>query len=116
MSEEGIVYNNAMGKSGNNKQKKPEPKEIFSPVLFWDAENIDFKKNASYIIARVLDFGDEKDIKILRSIYPDEKIINVIKKRRGLMPQTAKFWALYFKIPFKEIECLKKCYRKMRFG
>ncbi|MEW6609018.1 MAG: hypothetical protein AB1414_16495 [bacterium] len=88
------------------------PKAIFNPVLFWDTEDIDIEKNAGYIISRVLDFGDEKDIKILRTLYPDEKLIEVIKKRRGLMPQTAKFWAVYFNIPTEEITCLKMYYPK----
>ncbi|MEO0292622.1 MAG: hypothetical protein ABIN61_00170 [candidate division WOR-3 bacterium] len=93
--------------------KENNPKKIFNPVLFWDAEDIDVEKHAGYIISRVLDFGDEKDIKNLRKVYPEEKIIEVIKRRRNLMPQTGKFWALYFNIPLKEIECLRKYYRKM---
>jgi hypothetical protein len=40
-------------------------KSIFNPVLFWDAEHIDSKKNAGYIISRVLDLGDIKDVHIL---------------------------------------------------
>lgn len=92
------------------KIKKNHPKAIFNPVLFWDAEDIDIERHAGYIIARILDYGDEKDIKTLRAIYPDEKIIESIKKRRGLMPQTAKFWALHFNIPLKEIACLKMYY------
>lgn len=96
-----------------NRDEKVNVKEIFNPALFWDAEDIDLEKNAGYIIARVLDFGNGKDIATLRSIYPDEKIIEVIKKRRGLMPKTAKFWAVYFKIPLEEITCLKMYYQKM---
>jgi len=84
------------------------PRNIFRPALFWDAEEIDLDKNADYVIARVLDYGDEKDIKILRSIYSDEKLIEVIKKKRGLMRITAIYWANYFNIPFENIECLKK--------
>jgi hypothetical protein len=93
---------------------KNNPKEIFNPTLFWDAEDIDIGKNAGYIISRVLNLGDEKDIKTLKAIYSDEEIIEVIKRRRGLMPQTAKFWAHYFNIPFKEIICLRMCYQSMQ--
>lgn len=92
--------------------KKTHPKEIFNPALFWDAEDIDFEKHAGYIIARVLDYGDEKDVKTLRTLYTDEELIKVIKKRRGLMPQTARFWATYFKIPIEEIVCLRMYYQK----
>lgn len=96
----------------NNRSKDHNRKDILNPILFWDAEDIDIERNACYVIARVLDFGNEKDIKTLRAIYSDKKIIEVIKKRRGLMPQTAKFWAVYFKIPLKEITCLKKYYQR----
>lgn len=92
--------------------KKLNPKDIFISVLFWDAEDIDIERHAAYIISRVLDYGNEKDLKILRKIYPDEKLIEVIKKRRGIMPRTARFWSVYFKIPIKEIECLKMYYQK----
>ena len=79
-------------------------------MLFWDAEDIDIKKHSEYIIARVLDYGDAKDIKKLRAMQSDKEIIKVIKKRRGLMPQTGKFWAVIFKIPLEEIACLKAYY------
>lgn len=39
--------------------KKTHPKEIFNPVLFWDAADIDIERHASYIIARVLDYGED---------------------------------------------------------
>ncbi len=88
------------------------PKELFVSNLFWDAEDIDIDRHSAYIISRVLDYGNEKDLKILREIYTDEKLIEVIKKRRGIMPKTARFWSVYFKIPIKEIECLKMYYQK----
>jgi Family of unknown function (DUF6922) len=88
------------------------PKNIFNSNLFWDAENIDIEQHAAYIISRVLDYGNERDLKILREIYLDEKLIEVIKKRRGIMPKTARFWSVYFKIPVQEIECLKMFYQK----
>lgn len=99
-------------KDGKIPTRHIDVKAIFSPVLFWDAGEIDAVRHASYVICRVLDFGNEKDIKKLRSIYPDEKLIEVIKSRRSLLPRTGKFWALYFKIPLEEIACLSKYYQK----
>ena len=77
-------------------------KLIFDPTLFWDAEDIDTWRHADYVIARVLDFGDERDVKKLREIYSDDELINVIKTRRGLLPITKRFWSVYFNIPLKE--------------
>lgn len=88
------------------------PKKLLVSNLFWDAEEIDIDKHAAYIISRVLDYGNEKDLKILREIYPDEKLIEVIRKRRGIMPKTAIFWSVYFNISITEIECLRMYYQK----
>ena len=84
----------------NIKKEKPmSPKTIFSRGLFWDSENIDLDQHADYIIARVLNFGDEEDLKKLRSMFTDEKLIQVIKERRGLHPMTQRFWSIYFQLP-----------------
>jgi len=85
---------------------------MFRPSLFWDADEIDAGDHAAYIIARILDFGDMKDVRALRKIYSNEKIIEVIRTRRGLLPQTGKYWALKFKISLDGVACLKKYYQK----
>ncbi len=77
-------------------------KLIFDPTLFWDAEDIDTGRHADYVIARVLDFGDERDVKKLREIYSDDELINVVRTRRGLLPITKRFWSVYFNIPLRE--------------
>ena len=79
-----------------------DAKLIFDPSLFWDAEKVDTGRHADYVIARVLDFGDEKDVKRLREIYSDDELINVIRTRRGLLPITKRFWSVYFNIPLME--------------
>lgn len=84
-----------MGKLG-------DVKLIFDPTLFWDAEAIDAERHADYIIARVLDFGDEMDVMKLREIYSDDELINVVRTRRGLLPITKRFWSVYFNIPLRE--------------
>lgn len=88
--------------------KKINPREIFNSTIFWDSEDIDIEKHKDYIISRVLNFGDEKDLKKLRVIYSDEDIKKIIKNRRDILRKTAYFWAFYFNIPLEEIACLKK--------
>jgi hypothetical protein len=75
-----------------------DPKAVFGPGLFWDAGEIDFTGHSNYIIARILDYGDEKDLKKLRELYSDEELINVVKKRRGLHPMTRRYWSVYFNL------------------
>ena len=74
------------------------PKGIFGTGLFWDAEEIDLIKNADFIIARVLDFGDQKDLKKLRDLYQDDKLVEVIRSKRDLHPMTRRFWSVYFNL------------------
>ena len=90
--------------------KKLNIKSLFRPSLFWDADEIDKVQHAGYIIARVLDYGDMRDVRMLRKIYPDKKIIEVIRTRRGLFPKTGKYWAVKFNIPLTEVSCLRKYY------
>jgi len=87
-------------------------KAIFRSSLFWDADEIDSEKHAAYVISRVLEWGDIDDIHTLRRIYDDDQITHVIRKRRGISPQTGKFWAVKLGIPFAEVSCLKKYYPK----
>lgn len=77
-------------------------KLIFDPTLFWDAREIDVDRHAEYIVSRVLDFGDENDLKKLRQIYSDAQLIAVVQERRGLLPMTRRFWSVYFGIPDEE--------------
>lgn len=53
-------------------EKSTDIKRLFDRSLFWDAREIDPVRHADFIIARVLDYGDEKDLKRLRALYPDE--------------------------------------------
>lgn len=81
--------------------RKPDindPKLLFDPTLFWDVEIIDIDRHADYVIARVLNFGDGKDLKNLRGLYSDDRLIKVTKNRRALLPITRRFWSVYFNI------------------
>ncbi|MFN3740353.1 MAG: DUF6922 domain-containing protein [Thermodesulfovibrionales bacterium] len=84
------------------------PKRVFNPLLFWDAAEVDIIKHKKYIIERVLNFGDERDIKELRRLYSDDELISIIKNSRNIKKKTAIFWAIYFNIPQEEIRCLRK--------
>lgn len=81
-----------------------DAKRLFDPTLFWDAESVDIEQHADYIIAKVLDFGDEKDLKTRREIYADKKLIGVVRKRKGLLRMTRRFWSVYFNITLPELK------------
>jgi len=68
----------------------------FRQSLFWDTnpKNINPRKNAQYIIERILDFGDDKEVKWLWGYYKKPLLKKVVKKSRCLHPETKKLWAL----------------------
>ena len=86
----------------------------FRPSLFWDADRIDPAKNAKYIIARVLDFGDIEDIRTLQAEYSRSRIMTVVRNSNRLLPKSANYWAIYYGIPRKDVSCLKRRFRAKR--
>jgi hypothetical protein len=71
----------------------------FRQTLFWDTNpsKIDAKKNAQYVIERVLDFGNDKEVKWLWSFYNKKLLKNVVEKSRCLRPRTKKLWSIMLK-------------------
>lgn len=65
-------------------------------ALFWDTnpDKIDPEGNAQYIIERVLDFGNDGEVKWLYHFYDTSRIKDVVTKSRSLMPKTKNLWTL----------------------
>ena len=68
----------------------------FRQELFWDTnpEKIDTEKNALYIIERILDFGNAKEVAWVRRFYDKSIIKQVVENPRRLMPETKTLWNL----------------------
>ncbi len=65
--------------------------------LFWDVDlkSLDFKEHASYIIERVLDFGDDEDVRWLFSTYPKTVIRETLDNSRSAVHAKSKaLWNL----------------------
>jgi hypothetical protein len=82
--------------------------------LFWDVdkEKIDIKDHRSFIIRRIMDFGNLDDVNWMLTAYTSDEIIEAVKKGRGLSRKSATFWSIYFNIPREEVECLKIPYQR----
>lgn len=83
----------------NVKNVRPHPISNgvkFRQALFWDTNpsNIDTKKNAQYIIERVLDFGNDKEVNWLCYFYDKSLIKKIVFKSRSLRPRTKNLWKL----------------------
>jgi len=68
----------------------------FRQTLFWDTNPkwIDPKKNAQYIIERVADFGNDKEVKWVLRYYSKPLLKKVIAKSRCIRPRTKALWSL----------------------
>lgn len=71
----------------------------FRQQLFWDTnpDKIDTEKNAQYIIERILDFGNDEEVKWLWDYYNKSLIKKIVVKSRSLMPETRNLWMLLLK-------------------
>ncbi len=72
----------------------------FRQTLFWDVnpKNIDVKKNARYIIERVLEFGEPGEVGWVLRYYPKHTIKKVIGLPRvQLSPKSKALWSLILK-------------------
>ena len=64
------------------------------PSLFWDVDpkTVDPDKHARYIIERVLDFGNDAEVRWLYHSYPRALIRDVVESSRVLEPDTRALW------------------------
>lgn len=67
--------------------------------LFWDTdvEKLDVKKDAKYIIERVLDFGRDVDVRWVWSTYSKSLLKEVVDNSRSLREKTKALWTLILK-------------------
>ena len=70
----------------------------FRQSLFWDIDprTIDPEKHARYIIERVLDFGNDEEIRWAVGYYPRELIKAVVKTSRVLHAKSRSLWNLLY--------------------
>ena len=66
----------------------------FRQSLFWDVDTktIDLEKNAKYIIERILEFGNDEEVRWMWSYYSSELIHDVVENRRGLRSTVRPLW------------------------
>lgn len=88
----------------------------FLKQYFWDVDfkEVDKEQNATYIIHRLLDKGNDRVIRWLFKTYNRDLIKEVITKRRGFSAKTANFWADLLDIDKRKVVCLQTPYLKMR--
>ncbi|MDD2909964.1 MAG: DUF6922 domain-containing protein [Minisyncoccales bacterium] len=68
----------------------------FRQSLFWDTDpkKIDKEKNARYIIERILDLGNDKEVKWMWDYYDKKLIKDVVNNSRSIRKDTRSLWSL----------------------
>lgn len=66
----------------------------FRPSLFWDTDpkKLDINKYAKYIIERIMDFGNEDEVRWMRRYYPKSLLAEVVRKSRVLGASSRTLW------------------------
>ncbi len=66
----------------------------FRQELFWDVDprTIDPRKHARYIIERILDFGNDSEVRWVWRFYPKRLIAKTIARSRAIFPETKTLW------------------------
>ena len=72
------------------------PRELHR--FFWDtdATALDIKADASYIIARLLEYGTIAAVQWLQKAYPTKKIVTVLLQSRSVSSKSRNFWEYWF--------------------
>ena len=98
------------------KKRKVHKLPDFLKKHFWDIDfsSLDTQTHPDYIIERILEFGDIKDLNWMMRNYPIDWIRRTICNTRGLTLKSAIFWAIVLDIPKKQVKCLKRPYLKIR--
>lgn len=70
----------------------------FLKKYFWDTDvrKLSLKKHSTYIIERVLEWGNLDAVKWLRDMYPERMIISVLGSSRRISDRSWNFWKLIF--------------------
>lgn len=86
----------------------------FLKKYFWeiDFEKLDVERKDRYVVARLLERGDEEALRWMFKNYPREQVKDVLKKTRALSRVSANYWALVLRIPKSQVLCLQKSFLK----
>jgi len=87
---------------------------MFLKNNFWDIDfsDLDKKKHSQFIIERILEYGNEKEVKWMRQNFTEKEIKTVVCKSKNISKKSANFWQLLFEIKKDDILCLKKSFQK----
>ena len=83
--------------------------------FFWgvDFSKLDYQSCSTFIIERLLEYGDREALRWMFETYKQDDIIKTLKQSSNLSLKSANFWALFFEIDRKDVRCLQKPFREI---
>ena len=78
----------------------------FLKPYFWEIDFFQLRlpQRQTYVIERVLEYGDDRAIRWLKATFPPETIAGVVRRSRRISKNTANLWALVLDIPKEQIQ------------
>lgn len=92
----GLLADPAVAEKVNElEQEKQVPAEFRH--LFWDTDpaKIDLKKNARYVIEKVLEMGGLAAFQWIQRLYPTRLITEIMETSRKITPKSRNFWTIW---------------------
>jgi hypothetical protein len=88
----------------------------FLKKYFWDVqfEKIDATAHSRYVLARLLEDGDEKAVGWMKRHFTRPQVEEILFHYRSVSPRSANFWAVVFGIDKRKVLCLQKPYLEIR--
>ncbi len=79
----------------------------FSQHLFWDVDrnSLDVEQHKMFIVQRVLGYGMVSDWKLIKQLYGEDGIKQVVLTSRYLDKKTLGFCSAYFNEPLTKFRC-----------
>ncbi len=86
----------------------------FLKSYLWDIDpdTLDLSVHATFVIARILDAGDEEAVRWMFATFPRDTIKDVVRGSRHLSKRSAVFWSHILDLPPDDILCLSKSFQK----
>lgn len=112
----GVIYE-AQKKPAMKSQEQHIP--LFLKKYFWDTDisKLSRTKHATYIIERILEFGDKNAVTWLRETFSERMIVSVLHHTRRISDRSRNFWKLIFShhnfLPSCTTRSLKKTQEKI---
>lgn len=82
----------------------------FVARIFWESEP-EIGKHDQYIVERIMDFGDTKQVRWMRQNYADTKLAEFLKKSKVLSAKSANYWSIKLAVKKELVACLSRPYQ-----